>query len=124
MVIEKCEMTDAGVFTAKGINEVGEAETSCTVQVSKPMEEPKFTSLLRSAKAVEGSPIKLEGKMAGHPMPDIKWLKNEVEFLPDGDRIKTFVNDDGTFGLIFESTNPNDKGVYTAIAFSDEGTAR
>jgi hypothetical protein len=47
LVIEKCEMSDAGTFTAKGINEVGEAETSCTVSVSKPMEEPKFTSLLR-----------------------------------------------------------------------------
>ena len=47
LVIEKCEMSDAGTFTAKGINEVGEAETSCTVTVSKPMEEPKFTSLLR-----------------------------------------------------------------------------
>ena len=33
------------------------------------MEEPKFTSLLRSAKAVEGSPIKLEGKVSGHPAP-------------------------------------------------------
>ena len=89
------------------------------------MEEPKFTSLLRSAKAVEGSPIKLEGKMSGHPMPNIKWLINEVEFVPDGDRVKAFVNaEDGTFGLIFESTRNEDKGIYTAIAFSDEGTAR
>jgi hypothetical protein len=31
----------------------------------------------RSAKAVEGSPIKLEGKMSGHPMPNVKWLLNE-----------------------------------------------
>ena len=54
-------MTDAGVYTARGINEVGDVETSCTVTVTQPMEEPKFTSLLRSAKAVEGSPIKLEG---------------------------------------------------------------
>ena len=46
---------------ARGINDVGQAETSCVVSVSQPMEEPKFTSLLRSAKAVEGSPIKLEG---------------------------------------------------------------
>ena len=47
LVIEKCEMSDAGTFTAKGINDVGEAETSCNVTVTKPMEEPKFTSLLR-----------------------------------------------------------------------------
>ena len=79
----------------------------------------------RSAKAVEGSPIKLEGKMTGHPMPDIKWLLNEQEFIPDGERVKAFVNaDDGTFGLIFETTENSDKGIYTAIAYSDEGTAR
>lgn len=64
------------------------------------------------------------GKMAGHPTPDIKWLKNEQEFIPDGDRVRSFVNDDGTFGLIFEETQADDKGVYTAIAFSDEGFAR
>lgn len=59
-------MTDAGVYTARGTNDVGQAETSCTVAVTQPMEEPKFTSLLRSAKAVEGSPIKLEGNVFFH----------------------------------------------------------
>ena len=39
------------------------------LQVTQAMEEPKFTSLLRSAKAVEGSPIKLEGKGSGYPAP-------------------------------------------------------
>ena len=66
LVVEKCAMTDAGVYTARGINDVGQAETSCTVSVTQPMEEAKFTSLLRSAKAVEGSPIKLEGKREVH----------------------------------------------------------
>lgn len=81
--------------------------------------------MCRSAKAVEGSPIKLEGKMSGHPMPNVRWLLNEQEFEPDGDRVKAFVNpEDGTFGLIFESTTGSDKGIYTAIAYSDEGTAR
>jgi hypothetical protein len=62
--------------------------------------------------------------MSGHPMPKIKWLFNEAEFVPDGNRVKAFANDDGTFGLIFESTTNDDKGIYTAIAYSDEGTAR
>ena len=60
------------VYKRQGINDVGEVETSCNVTVTQAMEEPKFTSLLRSAKSVEGSPIKLEGKMVGHPMPEIK----------------------------------------------------
>ena len=64
------------------------------------------------------------GKMAGHPTPSVRWLKNEQDFEPDGARVKSFVNDDGTFGLIFESTEAADKGTYTAIAFSDEGMAR
>ena len=124
LTLEKCQMTDAGKYSAKGINEMGDAETACQVTVTQPMEEPKFTSLLRSAKAVEGSPVKLEGKMIGHPVPQIKWLKNEQEFNPDGDRVKSFVNPDGTFGLIFETTEGDDKGTYTAVAYSDEGTAR
>ena len=124
LVVEKCTMSDAGVYTAKGVNEVGECETSCTVTVTQAMEEPKFTSLLRSAKAVEGSPIKLEGKMVGHPQPEIKWMYNDQEWEPDNSRIKQFVNPDGTFGLVFESTNGDDKGAYVAIAYNSEGTAR
>lgn len=124
LVVEKCQMTDAGIYTAKGINDVGDVETSCTVKVTQPMEEPKFSSLLRSAKAVEGSPIKLEGKMVGYPMPQVRWLKNEQDWVPDGSRVKAFVNEDGTFGLLFDSTVGDDKGTYTAIAYSDEGMAR
>jgi len=124
LVVEKCTGSDAGVYSAKGTNEVGECETSCTVLVTQAMEEPKFTSLLRSAKAVEGSPIKLEGKMVGHPQPEIKWMYNDQEWEPDNDRIKQFVNPDGTFGLIFESTVGDDKGAYVAIAYNSEGTAR
>ena len=124
LVVEKCTGSDAGVYTAKGTNDVGDCETSCTVSVTQAMEEPKFTSLLRSSKAVEGSPIKLEGKMVGHPMPEIKWMYNDQEWEPSGDRIKQFVNPDGTFGLIFESTVGDDKGAYVAIAYNSEGTAR
>ena len=64
------------------------------------------------------------GKMAGYPMPTIRWLKDEKEFSADGDRIKPFVQEDGTFGLIFETTMASDKGIYTAIAESEEGFAR
>ena len=62
LLIEKCQMSDAGVYSAVGVNDVGQAETCCTVTITQPMEEPKFSSLLRAAKAVEGSPIKLEGR--------------------------------------------------------------
>ena len=124
LLIEKCSMTDAGTYSAKGINDVGDCETSCVVKVTQPMEEPKFSSLLRSTKAVEGSPIKLEGKMIGHPTPAVKWLKNEEEWIPDGDRVVPYINDDGTFGVVFNKTIADDKGTYTAIAYSDEGTAR
>ena len=54
----------------------------------------------------------------------IKWLKNEQEFVPDGSRVKAFLNEDGSFGLIFETTEAADKGTYTAVAVNDEGQAR
>ena len=46
------------------------------------MEEPKFTSLLRSAKAVEGSPIKLEGKVSGHPSPSKNVRVSDIKDRP------------------------------------------
>ena len=62
--------------------------------------------------------------MTGNPAPGVRWLKNEQEFEPDGTRVKSFVQDDGIFGLVFETTVADDKGVYTAVAFNDEGMAR
>ncbi len=56
--------------------------------------------------------------------PEIKWLKNEQEFVPDGSRVKAFLNDDGTFGLIFDTTTGDDKGTYTAVAVNSDGQAR
>ena len=120
---KKCNYQCMNESMIIGVNEVGDCETACTVVVTQPMEEPKFTSLLRSAKAVEGSPIMLDGKVTGHPMPTIRWLKNEQEFIPDGDRVKAYLNEDGTFGLTFEKSTGDDKGTYTAVAESDEGSA-
>ena len=53
----------------------------------------------------------------------IKWLKNGQEFVPDGSRVKAFLNDDGSFGLIFEATEAADKGTYTAVAVNDGNLA-
>ena len=39
--------------------------------------------------------------------------------------MKAFLNsEDGTFGLIFKKTLGDDKGTFTAVAVSDEGSAR
>jgi len=51
--------------------------------------------MLRSAKAVEGSPLKLEGKVQGHPAPVISWLKNGEPFSPDGKRVKAYQVENG-----------------------------
>ena len=58
---------------------MGECKTSCSVTVTQAMEEPKFTSLLRSAKAVEGSPIK--GLDFSEPTSDLELsqVKQEIE---------------------------------------------
>jgi hypothetical protein len=40
------------------------------------------------------------------------------EFIPDGERVKAFVNpDDGTFGLVFETTHASDKVAMTQNFF-------
>ncbi len=54
----------------------------------------------------------------------LRWLKNDQEFVPDGKRVKAYANPDGTFGLLFESTEGDDKGSYTAVAVNPEGEAR
>merc|ERR1719225_1992876 len=62
LVIEKCAMTDAGTYTAVGVNEVGQAETSCTVTITQPMEEPKFTSLFGLLKLLKALQLSLKAK--------------------------------------------------------------
>ena len=76
---------------------------------------PSFIEKIQDAKVVEGESVKLEGKVTGHPKPEISWLKDGKVVKPD-DRVSLYEKDGRTMLEISEAE-------YTCIAKNDLGTA-
>ena len=46
---------------------------------------PKFTQLLKDLEAHDGDKVRFECRVIGHPMPDIRWVKDNKEIQQSKD---------------------------------------
>lgn len=76
---------------------------------------------MEDVQAVEGFPVKMGVKIVGHPLPELKWLRNGQEILPSGDHCKISQNPDGTASLIIDKVKPEDSGIYEVVASNTLG---
>jgi hypothetical protein len=130
-------MEDAGVYTCKAVNELGEAVSSCNVEVVLPteaaqrqfanleksaplridqplptFEKPHFTKPLQSVNCTESEHVHMESRIvpANDPNMVIEWFKNG-EPLKVGHRFKT-TEDFGYVALDILYAYPEDSGTY------------
>lgn len=80
---------------------------------SKPriMEEPEDRTV------DVGETIKFHCRVAGDPVPDVKWMRDSTEVPIDGEHYKMM--DDNTLMII--DANENDNGDYECVAHNDMG---
>lgn len=130
-VIDKVEMNDRGDYKIVATNELGKAFSSGYLSVSpestrrEPLKEkPAFVAELHSSHVKEGSPIELQVKVVGQPAPEIKWLHDGEEIVPDNKHIKITEQPDGTSSLVIDTARPKDSGEYVVIAANDSGTLK
>ena len=71
--INSLKPENAGVYSVKVSNKLGEASQEAKVEVIEAPKKPKFDSTLLPVTAVEGSPVKFSVKASGNPKPAIKW---------------------------------------------------
>ncbi|XP_060826020.1 obscurin isoform X7 [Bombus pascuorum] len=114
---------DAGVYSMTVSNSLGEITGSAKVEIEEKEKRPEFITTLQPLNVVQGFPAKMIVKLLGKPTPQLQWLKNGEELIPDGKHIKAVDLPDGTQALIIDKVTPEDAGEYTVIASNTEGTS-
>uniref|UniRef100_A0A8C6JZC6 Palladin n=1 Tax=Melopsittacus undulatus TaxID=13146 RepID=A0A8C6JZC6_MELUD len=81
---------------------------------------PQFTQKLRSQEIAEGNKVLLECRVAGNPVPDVRWFceGKELQNSPD---IQIRSGSGGLHSLIIAEAFEDDTGRYTCVASNSVG---
>ncbi|CAF1542730.1 unnamed protein product, partial [Rotaria sp. Silwood1] len=113
--IRQVELADQGVYIARAINAVGEAEAQTTLKIYciKPFIKANLNTAL---KVTKGEALTLEVVASGAPKPHIVWMRVNNEIVPN-DRIQmtTSTDDDDKYILTILNVQPEDEGQYSAM---------
>ncbi|NXB32684.1 PALLD protein, partial [Eulacestoma nigropectus] len=82
---------------------------------------PQFTQKLRSQEVAEGNKVLLECRVAGNPVPDVRWFceGKELQNSPD---IQIHSESGGLHSLIIVEAFEDDTGRYTCLASNSFGS--
>ncbi|CAG9533738.1 unnamed protein product [Cercopithifilaria johnstoni] len=133
LTIDECAMSDEGIYRCDAENCNGKARTQSTVHIERPIEKlgkkivkgeaPRFIIPLQDTTVYIGSTIDLECKVAGDPMPTVKWSKDGT-VLRDDLRYQWEIDaTTGTYRLKINNANVNDEGSYRCVATNVAGSA-
>ncbi|XP_068259535.1 palladin isoform X6 [Nyctibius grandis] len=82
---------------------------------------PQFTQKLRSQEVAEGNKVLLECRVAGNPVPDVRWFCEGKE-LQDTPDIQIRSGSGGLHSLIIAEAFEDDTGRYTCLASNSIGS--
>lgn len=113
--IRSAELADKGVYTARAVNAVGEAEAKTTVNIAGI--KPVITADLDAAlQATKGESMTIKLAVTGTPKPEIVWMRGNDELAPS-DRIQVTAptaDGDEAYTLTILNAQPDDQGEYSA----------
>ncbi|XP_076602369.1 myosin light chain kinase, smooth muscle isoform X2 [Chaetodon auriga] len=92
--------------------------TACSSRGNEP---PAFILPPRNARVVLGGDARLEGKVRGHPEPQVKWFR-EGRPVIGGERCVLKQGGRGTFSLVVGGVREEDFGRYTCQATNQAGS--
>ncbi|GIY55923.1 hypothetical protein CDAR_566731 [Caerostris darwini] len=118
LVIKNARPEDAGNYSVLVQNPLGEAKSAAPVAVEQA---PTFQKPLEPVNVIEGYPAKLEAKLAGSPPPELKWMKDGEEIIPDNEHVREVRSPDGTVALLIDNCKPEDAGKYSLSATNPLG---
>ncbi|XP_077013357.1 hemicentin-1 isoform X4 [Tamandua tetradactyla] len=116
--VAKALLEDAGRYTCVATNAAGETQQHIRVHVHEPPRLEHSGSVLNET-VVLNSPIQLECKAAGNPLPAITWYKDNHPL--SGTTSVTFLNRGQIMNV--ESARISDAGMYKCVATNSAGAA-
>ncbi|XP_006907796.1 hemicentin-1 isoform X1 [Pteropus alecto] len=114
--IVKALMEDAGRYTCVATNAAGEAQQHIRLHVHEPPSLEDAGKMLNET-VVVNSPVQLECKAAGNPLPAITWYKDNRPL--SGSTSVTFLNRGQILDI--ESAQITDAGIYKCVAINSAG---
>ncbi|XP_047356863.1 obscurin isoform X3 [Vespa velutina] len=123
LIIDKVRPEDTGTYSVVVSNKLGDITGEAKVEVEEKEKRPDFVGSLQPLSVVENLPAKLEVKVIGKPTPELQWLHNGEEIVPDGKHLNIISQPDGTHTLIIDKATLEDAGEYQVVAGNTEGTA-
>lgn len=113
----------AGTYTVKATNSVGSIETVANLTIeeySSDAEPPFFVKRFEEQTVPQNGKIVLPAKVSGNPIPEIKWLRNNVSLQPS-DRIKQSYDGENVELVITNADAEKDSGDYKCVASNPLG---
>ncbi|CAH1249861.1 OBSCN [Branchiostoma lanceolatum] len=113
---------DSGEYTCVAVNRAGKASFTVRLNVVPRVigERPEFLQRIQNVQVQEGLPAEMRTRIHGVPYPQIAWQKDGYTITERPGLRMT--NQDGMVSLIFDITDKEDDGWYTAVAFNSAGT--
>jgi hypothetical protein len=125
LTILKTQFIDAGVYTARARNSVGEVEANMTLAIVgiKPV---IITDLGAQLQVMKGQTMTLMLVISGTPKPKITWMRGNDELALDTYVRVTLPTDDndGTHTLTVANVQPQHQGEYSAKIENIAGSLR
>ncbi|XP_053686874.1 obscurin [Sabethes cyaneus] len=122
LIIEKVDPGDSGCYKLVLSNKSGDVSTQSSVAITPKQRYPVFIRPLQDQKVVIGETLHVEGKIAGFPMPEVRWFKDGLPLHQT--RTINFINEpNGIVGFMIDRATPEDAGIYTCEVVNAVGKA-
>uniref|UniRef100_A0A914KKC3 Ig-like domain-containing protein n=1 Tax=Meloidogyne incognita TaxID=6306 RepID=A0A914KKC3_MELIC len=123
LIIKDAKNNDAGTYTCKASNKVGEAESQAKFAVIEELEAPKFVDGLKPVEVKEGETAKMSVEVTGKPEPEVQWNKDGWPIQVDNVHIIVKDEGKGQHSLTVKDANTADAGTYSCKATNKVGMA-
>ncbi|XP_046753437.1 obscurin isoform X5 [Diprion similis] len=112
LVIKQVTAKDAGTYTIKAKNELGEDSTQIELIVKSA---PKVTKKMTDTTVMTEETITMTVEVEGSPVPEVTWYK-DGQLITESERIKITKDSKGAYSLTIKNTRIEDSGSYSIVA--------
>ncbi|XP_035445081.2 obscurin isoform X2 [Spodoptera frugiperda] len=119
--ISSMELPDAGVYSIKLVNPLGEDCSDGNINVRKVYSAPTFSQKFTDLQQLPTFDAKFPARVFGLPFPEITWYKDGAALRPSD---KYSIKRDGDAACLYvRDLTPADAGRYKCVARNREGEA-
>ncbi|KAF9803386.1 hypothetical protein SFRURICE_007232 [Spodoptera frugiperda] len=119
--ISSMELPDAGVYSIKLVNPLGEDSSDGNINVRKVYSAPTFSQKFTDLQQLPTFDAKFPARVFGLPFPEITWYKDGAALRPSD---KYSIKRDGDAACLYvRDLTPADAGRYKCVARNREGEA-